>query len=139
MKIPRILLSAALALAALFSLSSCEKDTELKGLVQVGEEAYAHYKTADYATAKASLLKFIDELERQMPKDPAVQGIDMYKSDIMVSYVRLAKLEEKNNGPEKEKYMQQAVRQCQELKIRPDCSPQALRTRVDRIDELPTK
>ena len=120
---------------------SCKDRENLRTLKETSDRAnqsYKQYRTGDYATAKAALLDFIRYLEEQM-RDPSYAHIEAAKSDIMTAYVRLAKLEEKNNGAEKESYMQQAVARCQQLKIKGDCSPQTLRKRIDDFDALPMK
>lgn len=130
-----------LILALSLSVSSCkerENFRTLKEAADKGSESYKQYRTGDYRTAKAALLDYIRYLEEQM-RDPAYAHAETAKSDIMTSYVRLATLEERNNGAEKENYMQRAVAQCQQLQIKWDCAPEALRKRVDGIDALPVK
>lgn len=139
MKRSSIRFLATIILATLFGLTACNRHADLKALVKIGNDAYRQYRTADYPTAKAAMLNFISELERRMPTDPAAPGIDMYRSDISVSYVRLAKLEEMNNGSEKENYMQKAVAICQQKKRKLDCSPEGLRKTVDDFDALPLR
>jgi hypothetical protein len=53
--------------------------------------------------------------------------------------VRLAKLEEKNNGPEKDAFMSKAVEMCQKQQIKRSCSDHELRAQVDFADALPLK
>jgi hypothetical protein len=57
----------------------------------------------------------------------------------VLSYARLAKLEEKNNGSEKETYMQQAEAKCQQLKIKRTCSAQELLAQVEAADAVQVK
>lgn len=128
-----------LILALALSGISCKERENLRILKDTADRAnqsYKQYRTGDYVTAKAALLDFIRYLEEQM-RDPSYAHFEAAKSDIMTAYVRLAKLEEKNNGAEKESYMQQAVGTCQQLKIKWDCSPQTLRKRIDDFDALP--
>jgi hypothetical protein len=54
----------------------------------------------------------------------------------MFTYVRLAKLEEKNNGSEKVAFMNQAAARCQQLGKWAKCSDQEMRELVDRLDTV---
>lgn len=139
MKLKKPVWKGMVFLALVLTSVSCadrESQAKLKETADRGNESYKQYRTGDYATAKAALLDFIRYLEEQM-RDASYAHAEVAKSDIMTSYVRLAKLEETNNGAEKENYMQQAVARCEQLKIKGDCSPQALRKRVDDFDALP--
>jgi hypothetical protein len=102
-----------------------------------GDSTYRQYRTADYVTAKTALLEYIAFLDKAATSDPDQSGT--YDSDVMVSNVRLAKLEEKNSGPDKERYMTAASARCGKLKIKRDCSPESLRRSVDQIDTVPPK
>lgn len=126
----------AVILAVALSVVSCKESSDLQSLRETaerGNESYKQYKSGDYPTAKAALLGYIRYLEDKM-RDPEYPHAETAKSDIMISYVRLATLEDKNNGDEKENYMRQAVASCQQLKIKWDCSPEALHGRVDGLD-----
>lgn len=103
-----------------------------------GEEVTRLYRTADHETAKAALLSFIRDLEGRL-SNPANPNAETYKADIVLSYARLAKLEERNNGSEKETYMRQAEAKCQQMKIKRTCSARELRAQVDAADALPVK
>jgi hypothetical protein len=59
----------------------------------------------------------------------------MYRSDVLLSYVRLAKLE-KDSGAGKENYMQKAMEFCQQRKIKRTCSAEELRKEVEGIDAV---
>lgn len=126
-----------LTLALALSIVTCRGDSDLREMAQLGEETYKQYRTADYPKAKEALLGFIRELEGRISDSNPNSGT--YKADIMFSYARLAKLEEKNNGPEKENYTQKAISYCQQLKHRGSCSAQELRAAVDRMDTVPVK
>lgn len=133
-------LKLVVVLAALTCLTSCNRHDDLRDLKQVAERAdqvYRQYKTADYPTAKAALVDWIRDLEGRLStsSDP---GAEMYKSDITTSYVRLAKLEEKNNGPDKEAYLRKAVAMCEQMKLKPSCAAEEVRKRVDGIDNIVT-
>lgn len=128
-------LKMIIVLAVALNVLSC-KDAGVQTLQEAaakGNEAYKQYQTADYATAKAALLDYVRYLEGRLA-DQSDPNHEVYKSDIVTSYGRLAKLEEKNNGPEKETYMQQATNWCQQLKIKWNCSAPELRKRIDGSD-----
>lgn len=130
-----------LILPLLFNFWSCKRNSDLQEMGEVakrGDQAYRQYRTADYATAKSTLLEFAHELDKLLAAGPTGNA-EMYKADSMVTYVRLAKLEEKNNGAEKEAFMKEAVLRCQRLKIKWKCTEQDLRDRVDKIDTVPPK
>ena len=120
------------------SVLTCNGDEDLRETARRGEEVYRQYRTADYDTAKAALLTYIVDLEGRL-SDPSTPNAETYKADVMLSYARLAKLEEKNNGSEKETYLQQAAAKCEQLKIKRTCSTQELRAQVDAADALPIK
>lgn len=129
---------AIILLALALSVLTCKGNDDLREVGLRGEEVNKLYRTADYATAKAALLSFISDLEGRL-SDAANPNAETYKADIVLSYARLARLEEKNNGSDKETYMQQAMSKCQQLKIRRTCSAQELRAQVDAADALPVK
>ena len=132
-------LSSVIVLAVLFCVSACKRNdadtAQLKEAAQRGEQSYRQYRSADYAAGKAALLDYIRYLEGKLA-DPAFSNGEAAKSDIMLSYARLAKLEEMNNGPEKDSFTQRAVAACQTLKRKRDCSPEDLRGQVDGLDAL---
>jgi hypothetical protein len=78
-----------------------------------GDYSYKQYKTADYATAKTALLDLIEFLKRLIASRSAESRT--YTIDVMISYVRLAKLEERHGGTDKEKYMAEAALVCKQL------------------------
>jgi hypothetical protein len=55
--------------------------------------------------------------------------------DAMFWYVRLAKLEEKNDSTRKAEYMRDACSRCQKLGWA-DCAEEKLRSDVDRMDSI---
>lgn len=58
----------------------------------------------------------------------------------MTSYVRLAKLEEKNHGSEQARYMSEASARCGKLNPKAyNCSPDFLRAATDKMDTIPPK
>lgn len=134
--------TAMLSLALALSFMSCMEDTNMRHLRDAaarGEESYRKYKTADYHTAKAALLDFIRFLD-QKRQDAGYSEPGAANIDIMLSYVRLAKLEEKFSGTEKDHYMQQALAKCQQL-ITPkrDCTEEKVRKLADIIDQVEPK
>lgn len=93
------------------------------------------YQYANYRDAKKALLDYITMLD----EGEKIKGIDdlnyrMYQVDIMISYVRLAILEDRNGNPkESEKYMREATKRCQDVKWK-DCSPEKIRQLVEQLD-----
>lgn len=131
--------AAVIALLLAMSLSSCNRNSEYEEMAEAakrGENSYRKYKTADYPTAKAALLDFIRFLDEKT-RDPEYPEPGAANADIMLSYVRLAKLEEKFSRSEKENYMQQALAKCQQL-VTPkrDCTAEGLRELVDKGDAI---
>jgi hypothetical protein len=126
-----------IGLPLLLCFSSCGRsEKEMAQLQEVGERAeqsYRQYRTADYATAKAALLDYIHYLEGKMA-DPSFVHVESSKADIMMSYARLARLEERNNGPEREAYLQKAMAMCEQMKVKRNCSPLDLEAQVDATD-----
>ena len=101
-----------------------------------GREAYRIYKTADYPTAKAGLLDFAQWLDKAS-SDP--NAADAVRDDATLSYVRLAKLEEKQgHTAEQAAYMKQAVARCQSKKQQlGGCAEERLRRITDQVDQVP--
>ena len=98
------------------------------------EEAMRQYRTADYQTAKSALVDHLQYLDK-LTSDP--NGGDMARQDAMITCVRLAKLEEKNHGPDQAAYMKEALARCQKLKNTSGCNEEKLRKSVDQMDALP--
>ena len=125
-------------LAGLACLAACNQGqsaTQLKEAAERGERSYRQYRTADYATAKAAVLDYIQYLEAKLA-DPAFLHIESAKADIMTNYARLARLETQNNGPDRESYMQKAIAMCEQMKVKRNCSPLDLEAQVDAIDAM---
>jgi hypothetical protein len=138
MKTLQACFSRILALALLLCFSACSTQVdmaELKEAAERGEYAYRRYRTGDYATAKAALLDFVHYLEAKVADPKSTLG-ETAKADVMITYARLAKLEGRNNGPEREAYMQKAIAMCQQLKIERKCSPLDMEAQVGVIDDM---
>ena len=104
-----------------------------------GDHVYRQYHDADHAAAKAALLEHVRFLD-QLGAESSEQGKGPYAVDAMISYVRLAKLEEKNNGIGKAEYMREAAARCERLKQKwGDCSVERLRRQADQMDSLPSR
>lgn len=131
-------LKAIVTLALAISFLTCKGNDDIRETALRGEQVYRQYRTDDYPTAKAALLNFIRDLENRLSV-PSTPNAETYKTDIMLSYVRLAKLEETNNGSQKEYYMQQAMAKCQQRKIKRTCSADELRSQIDAVDAQPLK
>ncbi|HEU4434341.1 MAG TPA: hypothetical protein VFR51_13245 [Pyrinomonadaceae bacterium] len=125
-------------LALLLCLSSCTNQAqvaELKEAAERGEYAYRQYRTADYAAAKTALLDFVNFLERKIA-DPSSTLGETAKAEIMIAYARLAKLEERNSGPEREAYMQKSIAMCQQLKVQRKCTALDMEAQIGAIDDV---
>jgi hypothetical protein len=101
-----------------------------------GQEAMRQYRTADYQTAKSALLDYL-QYQDKLTEDP--NGGDTARQDAMLTCVRLAKLEEKNHGPDQATFMKEAVARCQKLKFTNRCSEEDLRKLVDQMDSMLTR
>lgn len=124
------------ALALLVCLSSCRGSDDRSQLIEVaerGEQSYKLYRSGDYAAAKPALLDYITYLEGKLA-DPSFKHKESCKVDIALSYGRLARLEERNNGPDKDSYMQKAEAMCQQLQVKRGCSPEEIAGQVDATD-----
>lgn len=133
-----VVLIGLTAFACSSGSKSYQQYKEFASIVNQGESVYKQYKTADYVTAKTSLLNYIAALEELLRKDHPEEFT--LEADILVSYVRLAKLEESNKGTDKELYMKKAEEQCRKPKIKQDdCSSAKLRELVDLMDKVAAK
>lgn len=110
----------------------------MESVAKKGESSYKLYKTSDFQTAKSALLDFVSHLEELAQTDNPEQYA--FQVDIVWTYVRLAKLEERYHGSEKENYMKKAEAQCGLLKPKEEnCSPEKLRELVDKADRVEPK
>lgn len=131
-----------LAFAVVFTIGSCSQSRSTQPaeqqaqVVERANQVYKQYRSADYPTAKAALLDFAQHLDKLISAGPP-ENVVSYQGDVMVIYVMLAKLEEKNGGSEKEAFMKQAIARCQQLKVKRKCLEQELRDQVDRVDSVP--
>lgn len=128
-----------LVLVALLVLAGCKSsDTTANQMSARADAAYKQYKTADYANAKAALLDYIGFLDRTAASDPKLTNL--CNADAMTSYVRLVKLERKNQGSDEARYMSEAISRCGKLEVKGhNCSADALRASTDKMDALPAK
>jgi hypothetical protein len=131
----------SLSLLAVLLVSACKSsDDKLAEAAARGNAAYKQYKTSDYQTAKAALLDFIKFLDQLTASDP--RFANMCNEDATLSYLRLAKLEQKNNGSDEARYMAEAISRCEKGSVKDkgtSCSAVALRTMVDKVDAIPPK
>jgi hypothetical protein len=104
-----------------------------------GHEAYLNYRLGTYENAKRHLLDDIKLLDEMSVSDDLYIGGESSASDAMTNYVRLAKLEERNNNDAaKAAYMREAVARCGKLEHwRWNCSADYLRGFVDKMDFYP--
>jgi hypothetical protein len=142
--VPNTRRGIAICLFAVLVVTGCKhaaannsSPENLKEEARRGDEAYKQYRTADYQNAKSALkdyLRYLDQVSAN-PVAPAVVRVDS-----VITCVRLAKLEEKNHGPDQAAYMKEAETRCQTLMIKMGgCSQENLRKEVDRMDVLPPK
>lgn len=100
--------------------------------VKQSEYAFEQYFGIEYSRAKEAALdhiRFLDQLSAESKRPTR----NPYAVDAMCWYVRLALLEEKNNGSARDEYMQEACARCERLG-KADCSKDKLRTEVARMD-----
>jgi hypothetical protein len=95
---------------------------------------FDQYLRADYLSAKQAVLDHISRLEK-LSAGSANPSRNPYAADAVSWFVRLAKLEEQNNGSEREEYMREARLHCEKLG-RADCSEEALIQEIGRMDAL---
>jgi hypothetical protein len=129
------LISGVCAHRALSGRIVSERET-LPLIATLGEDVYRQYHSGDDAVAKAALLAHIRLLERADAESNR-RNNNPYASDVVISYVRLAKLEEKNKGGGKAVYMREAMVRCERLRFKlSGCSAEALRRSVDGMDSI---
>ncbi len=136
MKTPQIHVPRILVLMLLLCLSSCDRSDNRSKLIEMaerGEHSYKLYRSGDYAAAKPALLEYIQYLEGKLA-DPSFKQKETCKVEITLSYGRLARLDERNNGTEGESYMQKAMAMCEQLQVKRGCSPQDVAAQVDTQD-----
>jgi len=124
------------ALALLLCSSACDSSEDRSQLIEMaqrGEQSYRLYRSGDYAAAKPALLDYIQYLEGKLA-DPSFRHKETCKVDIALSYARLARLDEINNGTEKDSYMQKAMAMCEQMQVKRGCSPVDLTAQVDATD-----
>src|ERR1044071_6036186 len=114
MQLTRLVL---LSIPALLLVSACKSsDDKLAEAAARGNAAYKQYKTADYQTAKAALLDYIKFLDQTTASDP--KFANMNNQDALLSYLRLAKLEQKNHGADEARYMTEAISRCEKGSVK---------------------
>ena len=128
------------ALAVLLVAACTSSNDKLAEAAARGNAAYKHYNTSDYQTAKAALLDYIKFLDQTTASDP--KFANMNNEDALLSYLRLAKLEQKNNGSDEVRYMAEAISRCEKGSVKDKgnaCSAEALRAMIDKVDAIPPK
>ena len=141
MQLKRLISLSVLTVLLVSACNSAKSSNDkLEQAAARGRVAYKQYKTADYQTAKAALLdniKFRDQLAASEPG-----FTDMFNQDATLDYLRLDKLEKKNNGPDEARYMAEAISRCEKGSVKDkgnSCSADALRAMVDKVDTIPAK
>jgi len=128
------------ALAVLLVAACTSSNDKLAEAAARGNAAYKQYKTSDYQTAKAALLDYIKFLDQTTASDP--KFANMNNEDALLSYLRLAKLEQKNKGSDEVRYMTEAISRCEKGSVKDKgnaCSAEALRAMIDKVDAIPPK
>jgi hypothetical protein len=102
-----------------------------------GHEAYLSYRLGTYENAKRLLLQNVRLLDEMSHSSDHYIGGDSSATDAVISYVRLAKLEEKRGGDE-DGFMREAVARCERLaRWKAGCSANSLRDFTDKMDAYP--
>ena len=131
----------SLSVLAVLLVSACTSSNDkLAEAAARGNAAYKQYKTSDYQTAKAALLDYIKFLDQTTASDP--KFANMNNEDALLSYLRLAKLEQKNKGSDEVRYMAEAISRCEKGSVKDKgnaCSAEALRAMIDKVDAIPPK
>ena len=110
---------------------------DLESLAKYSDYAYKTYQSGNTSAANTALLGFLDQLDSVIKSNET--HIDAQYLDKMLTYGRLALLEEVNKKPADERrYMDLAISICKELK-REECSAVGIRGMVKRIDDLHNK
>lgn len=108
---------------------------EQQKMVEIGkreQSAYQQYQTADYPTAKKALLDLAHTLDG-LNAESNRPNRNPHTYDAMISYIRLAKLEERNGGAFQAAFMKEAAARCEKLG-QADCSEKKLRYIADAMD-----
>jgi hypothetical protein len=109
-------------------------DQTLADTVKKSRHVLDQYLSGGYGPAKAAMLDHISLLDR-LNAESGRPDRNPYSVDAMAWYVRLAKLEERNDGSGKAEYMREASARCEKLGWA-DCSEENLRLQVDRMDTV---
>ena len=110
---------------------------DLESLAKYSDYAYKIYQSGNISAANTALLGFLDQLDSAIKSNEA--HINAQYLDKMLTYGRLALLEQANKKTAAEKkYMDLAIGICKELK-REECSAAGIRDMVKRIDALHNK
>ena len=113
----------------------------LRESVELTAPLYRQYRAGDYAQAKEALLTLARHLDRYDAESPE-PGLSPYAGDAMMTFARLAKLEERQGAAAAAgEYMREAVRRCEWIeglsRRARHCSETYLRDSVVRTDAMP--
>jgi hypothetical protein len=125
---------AGLAAGYFWILGGDPASRTLEETAKQSEQVFRLYLTADYVTAKESVLNHIKRLD-QLSAESERPDRNPYSADAMIWYVRLAKLEEGNKTGGNQEYMNEARQRCLK-RGRADCSEERLLADVDRMDAI---
>jgi hypothetical protein len=128
-----LVLIVALA-AYLWYRNDNSAEQRLADTVQRSQYVFGQYINADYGSAKGAVLDHILLLDR-LSAGSGNPSRNPYAADAMAWFVRLAKLEEKNDGSGRGEYTREACSRCEKLG-RADCSEENLGQQIDRMDTI---
>jgi hypothetical protein len=109
-------------------------EQRLADTVKRSQYVFGQYLNADYGSAKGAVLDHILLLDRLSAGSGNPSG-NPYAADAMAWFVRLAKLEERNDGSGRGEYMREACSRCEKLGWA-DCSEGKLSWQIDRMDTI---
>jgi len=128
-----VVLVAALAASFWYGKTN-SAELKLADSVKKSQYVFGEYFNADYGRAKAAMLDHILLLDR-LSGESDNPSRNPYSVDAMAWFVRLAKLEERNDGSGRGEYMREACLRCEKLG-RADCSEETLSQQLGRMDAV---
>jgi hypothetical protein len=128
-----VILIVALA-AYLWYRNASSAEQRLADTAKRSQYVFGQYINADYGSAKGAMLDHILLLDR-LSAGSSNPSRNTYAADAMAWFVRLAKLEERNDGSGRGEYMGEACSRCEQLG-KADCSEANLSQQIDRMDTI---
>lgn len=109
-------------------------ERKLAESVKRSERVLDLYLNAHDDSAKLAIVEHLSYLD-SLSRESADENRNPFASDAMVWCVRLAKLEERDRGPNAAEYMRQAVERCKKRGMA-DCSESGIREIAERMDSM---